>query len=184
MTSIESRLRPVWQQWHGVIPVWAARNAGVRPEHLRRWAGANPDVDNVGYGVYAWYPDDGDDVLSDWRLTRFATALAQAGPKARLCDTSVLEAARIGTIGGGDIRIEVPTRRRAKDGVSYAVRNVGAETRAIATVAGLLAQPIADALRDSRSRLDDDKYEEALSDAAGRGLISQSQYRSLAMEGA
>lgn len=181
MSVIEKRLRPVWRRWHGVIPVWAAEQAGVRPDNLRRWANGNPDVDHPSKGVYIWYPDDeGSDaeVGSDWRLVRFAKALAEAGPGARLWGPSVLEAAHLGSVGGGNVCIEVPKRRRRRDGVTWIVSpKTGGSPETV--IKGLPAQRVYDALECAIRMIDSDKFDEALASAKRRRLIGVRQYEGL-----
>lgn len=175
MSTLEQRLLPIWRTWQGVIPVWAARQAGIRPDNLRRWAGRNPDVDRVGHGVYAWYPDMEEDTGIDWRLQRLAIALGEAGPESRLWGPSALEAMGLGTVGGGPVRVSVPTRRRRRDDIGWRPMGNGPTVR----IHGLPSQSVYDALASSRSELDDDKYLEAVMDARNRRLISQRQYDAL-----
>lgn len=173
--EIESRLRPVWRRWHGVIPVWAAAQAGVPADRLRRWAYRNPDVDHPERGVYLWYPDcTGDDanIGADWRLIKFASALAWAGPEARLWGPSVVELAHLGTFGGGDVCLEIPKPRHPHDGISWITNGTDASDSTV-MVLGLPCQPIPDALESAATCIDQDKFGEAVDAASRRGLINE-----------
>ena len=175
MSVIEERLRPVWEQWCGVIPVWAARKAGIRADNLRRWANGNDDVDHVERGIYAWYPDDVDDADTDWNMMVPATAVALGGEHAYLWGPSVLEAARLGTIGGSAICVAVPKRRRKRNGISWVVT----DRKADSTVRGIPAQSLRDAVYSSAGEIDEDKYAEALTDALSQGIITETEYADL-----
>lgn len=138
-------------------------------------------MDREARGVYAWYSDDENpadaEIGTDWRRKQFAIALAKGGPKARLWGPSALEVAKVGTIGGGNVCIEVPSRRRDIAGITWIVdvdvRMMGEqEMRAMA----LPSQTMFKALLASKGRLDDDKFDEALADALEKRLITERQY--------
>lgn len=74
--SIEERIRPIWRKWNGVIPVWEAERAGIRPDSFRRWALRNPDATHPRKGVYMWYPDVPDGEEPDWEYAPVSAELA------------------------------------------------------------------------------------------------------------
>lgn len=173
--SIEERIRPIWRKWNGVIPVWEAERAGIRPDSFRRWALRNPDATHPRKGVYMWYPDVPDGEEPDWEYAPVSAELAWAGPDAWLCGPSTLETARIGSVGGIRTSIAVPKRRRHEPGIIWRVTT----GRPTTTIAGLPSESIPDALRSSIGLLDSDKMIEAVRDAWAKGLIDESERREL-----
>ena len=168
-------LMPIWRAWHGIIPAWAAKQKGVKPNTLAAWARRNPDVDHLDHGVYAWYPDNDDAENIDWDLTRFARALAYAGPDAYLWGPTVLELNHIGTYTSRNTCIATPTRRRVKQGVTWKTT----VTPASDTICGMPSQTVFEALTSSRGMFDNAKYRQALDDAVNRHLIDDTQRETL-----
>ncbi|KAA8826927.1 hypothetical protein [Bifidobacterium myosotis] len=174
MKPIEERLLPVWNRWNGVIPVWAAERAGIRPDSLRRWAAGNPEVSHIRRGVYMWYPEDSPEEWEpDWDLAPLSQVMATAGPDAWLAGGTTLEYMGLGTVGGLTLDVGVPRRRRPLDGVTWWV----SDERPTAVVAGFPSQDAHRALLRAMPYLDSDKAEEAMIDAWERGLLTASQLK-------
>lgn len=173
--KIENRLRPVWSKWNGVIPVWAAEQAGVKRSDLLKWADDNPDVDVINSEVLTWYPDYPESESFDWDNRSSIISLAEAGPDAYLWGPSVVELSRLGTWGSGITFLATPKKQPKKTGIYWIVTGKKADN----TIDGLPAQSIKDAIVSSVRYLDSDKFAEVLEDASNQSIISNSERSSL-----
>lgn len=169
MVSVPELLKPIAIKHNGVITVRDARDAGVSPEALRRWASRDPDVDSSGYGVYVWWLDD---ERIDWSILPLEKAYARAGRDAVLAGKSVIEYKRLGTIGNEPFTFIVPKRKRRREGYRFIVGRKPSKTT---TTKGIPSTTVRQALWDTKGSIDGDKWEEIVTDAAQRRYIDDKE---------
>ncbi|KAA8826984.1 hypothetical protein [Bifidobacterium myosotis] len=164
--GFEKRLLPIARRWHGVIPVWAAREEGIDPSQLRHWAAGNDDVDHPARGIYVWYNDD---PRTDYRYTHLAQALAEAGPGAVFYGPTVVKLLHLGGWGSQTLHIAVPSRRRKRYGIQWH-HDTGFPRRKLH---GLPIQEPRLAIIDSLPVMNGDKRDMVLFDAVNEGYLTQ-----------
>ena len=172
LSRFERRLRPIASRWHGIIPVWAAKQAGIDPSQLRHWAARNPDVQHPAKGIYAWFTDD---ARIDYRYTQWAKTLAQAGPGSAFWGPSVVELLGLG--GWASPRMHVATYKRRHDTDNIKHHHDTGFPRS--QVHGLPIQEPSMAIRDALPYMDDDKRLMVLQDAVEQGYLTAQQERDL-----
>lgn len=164
--KLEDRLLPIARRWHGVIPTWEARNAGIDDSQLRHWALGNPDVDHPERGIYVWWTDDED---VNYEYTHLAQTLASAGEGATLWGPTVVELHGLGAWASPVTHIATYVRKRPKEGVRWH-HDTGYRRE---TAAGLPSQGLNDALAASLPFMDEDKRQAALADAMERNILTK-----------
>jgi hypothetical protein len=167
LTTFERRVAPIARKWHGVIPTWELKNAGIDGGQFRRWAEHNEDVLHNSRGVYTWL----DAPHADWQYTDFSRILAKAGPGAVLWGPTVLDALQLGTWMSQAIYIAVYGKRHSSHRIVY-MHDTGFPR---IKLYGMPAQNVRDALLSSKNILDDDKWEECAEDAVERGLVGREE---------
>ncbi|MBT1176525.1 hypothetical protein JS532_02960 [Bifidobacterium callimiconis] len=172
MNALERRLLPIVRAWHGVIPVWCARDHDIDPRLLWRWAHGNDDVQHPARGVYIWFNDDPD---TDYRYTHLALSLAMAGRGAVFWGPTVVQMAKLGGWGSPIIHIAVPTRRRRRHGFHWH-RDTGF---ARDVLCGLPVENLRQAVIDGLPYMDWDKQELVLADAVDHGLLDSDEATAL-----
>ncbi|MCI1649177.1 MAG: hypothetical protein LKI26_00825 [Bifidobacterium tibiigranuli] len=167
LTKFERRVAPIARRWHGIIPTWELRNAGIDGGQFRRWAESNDDVLRDYRGVYTWKEAP----QADWEYTNLARELAKAGPGAALWGPTVLALLHLGTWASQTIYIAAYGRRKSSRRIVYMHDNGFARIR----LHGMAAQNVRDALLCSKAFLDEDKWGECAQDAVERGLVSKEE---------
>lgn len=131
--------------------------------------------DAVSDAAETGYPDNDDAENIDWDLTRFARALAYAGPDAYLWGPSVVELLGLG--GWASPRMHVATYKRRHDTDNIKHHHDTGFPRS--QVHGLPIQEPSMAIRDALPYMDDDKRLMVLQDAIEQGYLTAQQERDL-----
>jgi predicted transcriptional regulator of viral defense system len=162
-------VREIALDHYGYVTTKDAAEAGVPPGELPKLA-ARGGLMNVAYGLYR---------VSDVPPTRydqFAEALLRVGDGAYLHGESVLALLSLADVNPRRIKVAVHRRARSRLPGFIELRKVTDDARTT-LYEGLASQTVADALLESRGRIELERLLEAAKQARADGLITTTEWR-------
>lgn len=162
-------VREIALDHYGYVTTQDAVEAGVPAVELPKLA-ARGRLENVAYGIYR-VPD-----IPPTRFDQYAEALLRAGDGAFLHGESVLALFGLADVNPRRIHVAVRRRTRAKLPSYMAVSQVR-EDVATTSYEGLESQTVADALLESRGRIERERLFDAAKQARAEGLLTTTEWR-------
>lgn len=167
-------VREIAHDNYGYVTTGMAAQAGVPAVELPKLA-ARGGLENVAYGLYRVLD------IPPTAYDQFAEALLRVGEGAYLHGESVL--ALFGLADVNPRRIKVAVRRRARPNLPpfielTQVRDEGPTTQ----YAGLVSQPVVDALLECRGRIETGRLLDAAKQARREGLLTTTQWQRVRRE--
>lgn len=156
---------------HGYVTTRAAAEAGIPPGELPKLA-ARGGLRNVAYGLYRVVD------IPSTSHDQYAEALLRVGEDAYLHGESVLALLGLADVNPRCVKVAVPRRARPRlpAYIELTQKKPGART---ALYEGLNAQPVADALRECRGRVQTARLFAAAQRARSDGLVTSAEWRCL-----
>lgn len=168
-TNYRGILREMAYGHYGYVTTREAAEAGVPPVELPKLA-ARGGLENIAYGLYR-VPD-----VPPTPFDQFAEALLRVGEGAYLYGESVLALFGLANVNPRKIKVAIGRRARPKlpSYIELKYTKGGAPTT---HYEGLKAQPVADALLESRGRIATERLLDAAKEARAEGLITTAEWR-------
>ncbi|MFF1831784.1 type IV toxin-antitoxin system AbiEi family antitoxin domain-containing protein [Paenarthrobacter sp. NPDC058040] len=159
-------LRELAFETHGVITTVQAESVGVPAVEVRKLA-ARGALTRLGHGVYRM------DEAPSGEFDEFAQAVALVGRGACLADETVLAAHHLAHVNLRRIRVAAPRRVRAQLPGTVEVVRRAVPLDQQASIEGVPAMNVENAILGSRGRIMTDRLVEATRQARGMGLLDR-----------
>ncbi|MGK0720748.1 type IV toxin-antitoxin system AbiEi family antitoxin domain-containing protein [Leucobacter sp. W1478] len=167
-------VREIALDHYGYVTTQAAAAAGVPPVELPKLA-SRGGLNNIAYGLYRVAD------IPPTPFDQYAEALLRVGEDAYLHGESVLALFSLAEVNPRKVRVAVP--RRARPRLPAYVELTQAKPGArITHYEGLRAQPVADALLESRGRVQSERLIKATKQARAEGLLSTTEWQRVKRE--
>ncbi|GAB11757.1 hypothetical protein GOARA_088_00200 [Gordonia araii NBRC 100433] len=168
-TKYRDIVREIALDHYGYVTTKEAAKAGVPAVELPKLA-ARGGLENVAYGIYR-VPD-----IPPTAHDQFAEALLRAGEGAYLHGESVLALFRLADVNPRQLKVAVRRRTRSKLPPFIELTQVKSEARTT-LYDGLAAQPVADAILESRGRIETRRLLDAAKQARAEGLLTTTEWQ-------